>query len=84
MRTINIQKAKAQLPRLVESAARGESFIIAKAGKPMVKVVPFQATQDGPQRRIGFLRGSIQVPDDFDRLGEPEFETLFRAKRGSI
>ena len=40
MQTINIHEAKTHLSRLVEDAAHGNSFIIAKAGKPMVKVVP--------------------------------------------
>ena len=82
MRTINIHEAKTHLSRLVELAAQGEPFVIAKAGKPMVKVVAFQTTEDGQQRRIGFLRGNIQVPDDFDRMGEAEIDALFHPTRG--
>jgi len=63
--------------RLLDRAAKGESFIIAKAGKPLVKVVP-QETPDAAQvRRLGFMVGQIAVPDDFDRMGEAEIERLF-------
>jgi prevent-host-death family protein len=77
MRTINIHDAKTHLSRLVQQAAQGESFVIAKAGKPMVKVVALDSPEPGHERRIGFMRGDIQVPDDFDRLGEREIEALF-------
>jgi prevent-host-death family protein len=77
MRTANIHEAKTHLSRLVERAAKGEPFVIAKAGKPMVKVVPFDAPIDNRIRRIGFMEGSIEVPDDFDRIGADEIEKLF-------
>ncbi len=76
MRIINIHEAKTHLSRLVEQAAQGESFIIAKAGKPLVRVVAL--TPDVSQtKRLGFLSGQIAVPDDFDRMGTAEIETLF-------
>ncbi len=75
MRTVNIHEAKTQLSRLVEQAAKGEGFIIAKAGKPMVKVVPLDAP--AKSRPIGFMDGEISVPDDFDRMGRDEIERLF-------
>jgi prevent-host-death family protein len=75
--TINIHEAKTHLSRLVEKAARGEPFIIAKAGKPMVKVVPLDQPPEGEKRRLGFLAGQIGVPDDFDRMGSDEIEKLF-------
>lgn len=77
MQTINIHEAKTHLSRLVEQAARGESFIIAKAGKPLVKVVPVNAPEAGQMKRIGFLEGEISVPDDFDQMGQAEIERLF-------
>lgn len=77
MHTVNIHDAKTQLSRLVEQAARGESFIIAKAGKPMVKVVPLDAEEAGTARRLGFMAGEIDVPDDFDRMGEETIAQLF-------
>lgn len=77
MRKINIHDAKTQLSRLVEQAANGEPFIIAKAGKPLVKVVALDAHEAGGQRRLGFLAGEIAVPDDFDRMGQDEIERQF-------
>jgi prevent-host-death family protein len=77
METINIHEAKTHLSRLVERAAQGESFVIAKAGKPMVKLVPLDAPQPSQRRRLGFLQGLVQVPEDFDRMGSAEIEALF-------
>ena len=75
MRTVNIHQAKTHLSRLVERAARGESFVIAKAGKPLVKVTPLDAPAQA--RRLGFMTGQIAVPDDFDRMGSKEIARLF-------
>lgn len=77
MQTINIHEAKTQLSRLVDQAARGESFVIAKAGKPLVKVTRLEAPTGGARRRLGFLVGQIKVPADFDRMGDAEIATLF-------
>ncbi len=77
MQTINIHEAKTHLSRLVEQAAKGESFIIAKAGKPLVKVMSLNAPTGKQVRRLGFLSGEIAVPDDFDRMGSKEIEDLF-------
>jgi len=77
MNVVNIHEAKTQLSRLVEKAAKGESFVIAKAGKPMVKVVPLDAPEQKKPQRLGFLKGQIKVPDDFDRMGAEEIEKLF-------
>lgn len=77
MRTVNIHDAKTNLSRLVEQAAKGESFVIAKAGKPMVKVVPLDAPGEGKTSRFGFLHGQLTVPDDFDRMGEGEIVRQF-------
>jgi prevent-host-death family protein len=77
MRTVNMHEAKTHLSRLVQAAAHGEPFIIARAGKPMVKVVAVEAPDPGAVCRIGFLAGRISVPSDFDRMGADEIETLF-------
>ncbi|MFC4521472.1 type II toxin-antitoxin system Phd/YefM family antitoxin [Cupriavidus pinatubonensis] len=77
MHTVNIHEAKTHLSRLVDQAARGESFVIAKAGKPLVKVVPLSVPGAGQAKRLGFLVGQITVPDDFDRMGAQEIESLF-------
>jgi prevent-host-death family protein len=76
MRTVNIHDAKTNLSKLIERAVKGEAFIIAKAGKPMVKVVAVDQA-DAPKPRIGFLRGQISVPEDFDDMGREEIEDLF-------
>jgi len=75
MVTVNIHEAKTQLSKLVDRAVKGEAFVIAKAGKPLVKVAALDAPA-APQR-LGFLAGEIAVPDDFDRMGEAAIEALF-------
>jgi prevent-host-death family protein len=75
METVNIHEAKTHLSRLVDQAAGGEPFIIAKSGKPMVKVVSIDAPRT--MQRLGFMAGEITVPDDFDRMGEDEIARLF-------
>lgn len=77
MRTVNIHEAKTQLSRLVDLAAKGESFIIAKAGKPLVKVTPLDAPEAPDIRRLGFMAGQGSIPDDFDRMGDAEIERMF-------
>ena len=77
MESINIHEAKTHLSRLVEKAAKGESFVIAKAGKPLVKVTSLDTPTAGQVRRLGFISGRIQIPDDFDRMGSTEIERLF-------
>ncbi|MDE0342506.1 MAG: type II toxin-antitoxin system prevent-host-death family antitoxin [Deltaproteobacteria bacterium] len=80
MRTVNMHEAKTHLSRLVEAAANGEPFIIARAGKPVVKVTAVEAPESGSTRRIGFLDGQISVPEDFDRMDSTEIEALFEGK----
>ena len=77
MRTVNMPEAMTQLSRLVEQAAKGGAFIIAKAGKPLVKVVPLDACETAGAGRLGFLAGEITTPEDFDRLGQDEIERQF-------
>lgn len=77
MRTVNMHEAKTHLSRLVKAAAGGEPFIIARAGKPVVKVVALEAPEAGATRRIGFLTGRISVPEDFDGMRSGELESLF-------
>jgi len=77
MTTVNIHQAKTQLSKLVEEASNGESFVIAKAGKPMVKVTSLGAPTGGQIKRLGFLAGQISVPDDFDQMGQEEIEGMF-------
>ena len=77
MKTVNIHEAKTQLSKLAEAASRGEAFVIAKAGKPIVKVIALNAPTGAQVRRLGFMAGQISVPDDFDRMGKDEIEEIF-------
>lgn len=77
MKTVNMHEAKTHLSRLVEDALSGEPFVIARAGRPLVKVEALAAPQ--PQR-LGFLAGRIAVPEDFDRLGEAEIAGMFEGE----
>jgi antitoxin (DNA-binding transcriptional repressor) of toxin-antitoxin stability system len=72
---VNIHEAKTQLSKLVDRAAKGEAFVIARAGKPLVKVAALGAP--AKPRRLGFLVGEIRVPKDFDTMGEPAVAALF-------
>lgn len=77
MKTVNIHEAKTHLSRLVDKAAQGEPFVIAKAGRPLVKVMALEAPDPGAAKRLGFLAGEIEVPDDFDEMGANDIERAF-------
>ena len=75
MLTVNIHEAKTHLSRLIAAAVRGESFVIAKAGRPLVVVSAVEPPARSP--RVGFMAGEIAVPDDFERMGAEEIDALF-------
>ena len=75
MSTVNIHEAKTHLSRLLEQVAKGETVIIAKAGKPVARLVPLEAPSGAA--RLGFMAGQISVPDDFDEMGREEIEKMF-------
>jgi prevent-host-death family protein len=77
MRKVNIHDAKTHLSRLVAEAAEGEPFVIARAGRPLVKVTAIEAPGASGPRRLGFLAGAFTTPEDFDRMGEDEIAALF-------
>lgn len=79
MKTVNMHEAKTHLSKLVEAAVNGEPFIIARAGKPLVKVEVIEAPA---QSRTGFLKGQIDIPEDFDRMFAPEIQALFEGRAG--
>lgn len=81
MNTFNIHQAKTQLSKLVDEAANGRPFIIAKAGRPLVKVVSLDTPVGDERKRVGFLEGQFLVPDDFDSMGGAEIEGLFQGER---
>ncbi len=64
MLTINIHEAKTHLSRFIEKAAVGEEIIIAKAGKPIAKLVPLHSLPS--PRNLGMFKGQLNVPEDFD------------------
>jgi antitoxin (DNA-binding transcriptional repressor) of toxin-antitoxin stability system len=80
MQTINIHEAKTHLSRLVEDAALGNVFIIAKAGKPMVKVSPLSVEEYPKTTKLGFMSGEIAVPDDFDAIDSEHLSKLFEGR----
>ena len=66
MQTVNVHAAKTHFSRLVDQAAAGEEIIIAKAGKPVAKLVPLAPRHDRPKRQLGLLAGLAVIPADFD------------------
>lgn len=77
MESVNMHEAKTRLSQLVARAAKGESFIIAKAGKPVARVTAFDSPEESQQKRMGFMAGEFTVPDDFDRMGQNGIIDLF-------
>ena len=74
MKTVNVHEAKTNLSRLLKKVEAGEEIVIAKAGKPVARLVPEISRKR--KRILGTMRGKFTVPDDFnDPL--PEFEALF-------
>ncbi|MGN6592451.1 MAG: type II toxin-antitoxin system Phd/YefM family antitoxin [Terriglobales bacterium] len=80
MKTVNVHEAKTHLSRLIQEAVEGESFIIARAGKPLVKVVALEEAKPRKKQRLGFMKGEFTVPENFDTLYEDEILELFGLK----
>ena len=74
MKTVDVHEAKTHLSKLIDEAVKGEPFVIARAGKPLVKVSAIEAA---PVKRTGFLKGQVDCPDDFITMGEDEITALF-------
>ena len=79
MKTVGVHEAKTHLSRLIDRAVKGEPFVIAKGGTPMVKVMAIDSPSAEQQRRLGFLAGQFTVPDDFDRRGAEDITRLFES-----
>ena len=79
MEQVDIQEAKTRLSSLIAKAAKGEMFVIAKAGKPMVKVIPY--AEPVKVSRTGFLKDQITTPKDFDRMCESEIAEIFGVEK---
>lgn len=80
MTTVNVHEAKTHLSSLLDLAAAGETITIAKAGRPVARLMPLEVAP-AAERRIGFLRGRITVPDDLDHIGADEIAAAFRGER---
>ena len=76
MRQINIHEAKTHLSRLVEEAGAGEEIVIAKAGKPVARLVPLKP-HSAPKRQPGRFEGRIKIHDNFDDPLPPEIAKAF-------
>ena len=80
MTTVNVHDAKTHFSQLLDRVAQGESITIAKAGRPVAELVPLKAVPV-EQRRLGFLRGHVRTPDDFDTMGNDEIAATFAGDR---
>ena len=75
---VNIHEAKTHLSRIIDEVAAGAEVIIAKAGKPMARLVPIVAP--AKQKRLGLLKGKIKVPDDFNAPLDDEVLAAFESR----
>lgn len=79
MKTLSLYEAKTHLSRVITHVEEsGETYVISRNGKPMAKIVPIEPVEKLP--RLGFMRGEISVPDDFNDLGRDEIADLFSSK----
>lgn len=76
MRTVNVHEAKTHLSRLLEDVAGGEEIIIAKAGRPIARLMPLAVAPTG-KRKLGLLQGMGHIADDFDAPLPDEILALF-------
>jgi prevent-host-death family protein len=79
MRMVNIHSAKTHLSRLIAEVAAGEEIVIAKAGKPVARLLPFEPRRE--PRRAGLMKGKIWIADDFDEPLPEEIMAAFRGER---
>ncbi|MGH7256514.1 MAG: type II toxin-antitoxin system Phd/YefM family antitoxin [Nitrospirales bacterium] len=75
--TVNIHQAKTQLSRLLDDVVKGKTVVIAKAGKPVAKLIPLEEKK--PSRKPGFLKGKLQIATDFDAPLPPDLQEAFEA-----
>lgn len=83
MEIVNIHEAKSQLSKLLRRVAEGEDIVIARSGVPIARLTRVEAPEKAPRRRIGFMAGEIEVPDDFDRMCEREITAMFEGSEES-
>jgi prevent-host-death family protein len=63
---VNVHEAKTHLSKLIKQAAAGEEVVLARAGRPVAKIVPYEASSE--PRTPGLLAGQIEIAPDFDEL----------------
>jgi prevent-host-death family protein len=80
MQTVNIHEAKTHLSRFVDEAAAGEEIVIARAGKPVARLVAL-AQPEAPARRLGLGKGRFTLPAGFDGLSADEIPGMFEGGR---
>ncbi|MFM9912768.1 MAG: type II toxin-antitoxin system Phd/YefM family antitoxin [Methylophilaceae bacterium] len=79
MQTVNIHEAKTQLSRFIDQATLGESIIIARAGRPVARLMPLEATKQ--VRQLGLGKAMYTLPANFDGLHGDEIQTMFEANK---
>ena len=79
MRMVNIHTAKTHLSRLVDEVAAGEEIVIARAGKPVARLLPFESRRE--PRKPGLMKGRIWISEDFDDPLPEEIMAAFRGER---
>ncbi len=79
MTIVNIHAAKTQLSRLIDAVAAGEEVIIARAGRPVARLVPIEPPQRA-ERQLGLLDGQFNIPEDFDTMFADEISEMFEGR----
>lgn len=74
MTIVNVHQAKSQLSKLMEQVESGEEVVIARAGKPAVRLVPF--SMPGKERKAGIWRNQVSIAEDFDTLPDEWMEAF--------
>ena len=80
MKTKNIHEAKTNLSQLIELVEKGEEVVIARAGKPVAKLIPFRPAS-GPRKPGGSWKGKIKIAKDFDELPDDITAMFYGGKR---
>ncbi|MEX0895929.1 MAG: type II toxin-antitoxin system prevent-host-death family antitoxin [Patescibacteria group bacterium] len=79
MKIVNIHQAKTHFSALVDAVGKGQTVVIGKAGKPVVKLIKYSSSTDSPQPRPGMYSGAITISDDFTAESD-EISQLFYGK----